>query len=109
MTDITVIALAPAPLTVVAVEAAPVVVVPAGFGLQGIPGPPGAPGTADSYEHTQSIPLAIWTVPHNLGRHPSVTVTNTLGEVITPDVNYIDATTVQITHGTALAGFVYCN
>ena len=67
----------------------------------------GAAGTA--YTHDQTIALSVWTVPHNLGRYPSVVVTDTLGQLIVPDVAYIDNNTVQITHGTPLAGFAYCN
>jgi hypothetical protein len=51
----------------------------------------------------------VWTVPHNLGRYPSVTVADHLGNVITPDVRYLDDDMVQITHGTALTGYAYCN
>ena len=62
-----------------------------------------------AYTHQQSIALAVWTVAHNLGRFPSLTVTDLLGQVIYPDVQYQDNNLVQVTHGTALAGFVYCN
>jgi hypothetical protein len=77
-------------------------------GQQGLPGTPGSAG-GSSYTHTQSIALAVWTIPHNLGRYPSVTVTDTLGRVIVPDVEYLDSNTVQVTHGVPLAGFAYCN
>lgn len=75
--------------------------------IVGIQGPNGA--TSASFTHTQSIALAIWTVPHNLGRFPSVTVVNNLNQRIEPDVEYIDANTVRITHAAAQIGKVYCN
>ena len=74
-------------------------------GPQGIPGPAGGA----TYTHTQSIAAAVWTVPHNLGRHPSVAVTDHLGNLVHPDVCYLDDDLVQITHGTPLTGFAYCN
>lgn len=74
----------------------------------GPPGPPGG-GAGATYTHTQAIAAAVWTVPHNLGRYPSVTVADHLGNVITPDVRYLGDDMVQITHGTPLTGYAYCN
>ena len=69
----------------------------------------GLDGIASNHPHTQAIPSAVWTVPHNLNRRPSVTTTDNLGRVIYGDVTYVDANIVQITHGSALTGFAYCN
>ncbi|WP_228895608.1 hypothetical protein [Acidovorax sp. Leaf73] len=71
-------------------------------------GPPGPPGGM-TYTHTQAIATAVWTVAHNLGRRPSVSVTDHLGNVVHADVRYLDDDMVQITHGSALIGFAYCN
>lgn len=98
MTDISVVVVLPAPFTVV----------PAGYGLQGVPGPAGAAG-GGSYTHSQPLAALVWTVAHNLGRYPSVTAADNLGNVVTPDVAYIDMNIVRVTHGSALTGFVYCN
>lgn len=65
--------------------------------------------TGGTYTHTQAIALPVWTVPHNLSRHPSVTTTDNLGNVVYGDVAYVDSNIVQITHGSALTGFAYCN
>ncbi len=73
-------------------------------------GPQGIPGSAAAtYTHLQTAALSIWTVPHNLGRKPSITVVDNLDQRIEPDVTYIDDNTVRITHGSALTGKVYCN
>lgn len=69
----------------------------------------GLDGIASNYPHTQAIASAVWTVPHNLNRRPSVTTTDNLGRVVYGDVTYVDANIVQITHGSALTGFAYCN
>ena len=67
-----------------------------------------SPGGA-SYTHAQAAPSAVWTVPHNLGRYPSITVTDHFGNVVQPDVQYVSASIVQVTHGTPITGFAYCN
>ena len=73
-----------------------------------IVGKPGAPG-GSTYTHTQAIAAAVWTVPHNLSRRPSVTVTDHLGNVVHADVSYLDDNLVQVAHGTAITGYAYCN
>lgn len=80
-------------------------------GIPGPPGPPGPPGggAGATYTHTQSIPAAVWTVAHNLGRFPSVSVVDHLGGLLTPDVRYLDADLVQVIHSTPLIGKAYCN
>lgn len=67
----------------------------------------GSGGT--TYPWTQSIPLAVWTIPHNLNKFPSVTVVDDLNNKIEPDIKYLDNNNVQITHGIALAGKAYLN
>lgn len=74
-------------------------------GIQGIPGPAGGA----TYTHTQATPAAVWTVAHNLGRWPSVAVTDHLGNLIEPDVKYLDSNIVQVTHGAPFIGVAYCN
>jgi hypothetical protein len=66
-------------------------------------------GGATTYTWTQDTAAAVWTIPHNLNRRPSVTVVDTLGNVIVPDISYVDSNTVQVTHGAAYAGKAYLN
>lgn len=66
-------------------------------------------GSATTFIWPQAIPLTVWTIPHNLGRYPAVTVVDTTGAVVEPDVKYIDFTTIQIIHGAAFAGTAYLN
>mgnify|MGYP001580748714 FL=1 len=58
---------------------------------------------------TQTIPLSTWTVSHNLGRFPSVTVVDVSGSKVEPDVTYIDENIIQITHGVPMSGMAYLN
>lgn len=75
--------------------------------LRGEKGDPG--NSASRYVHTQSLASAIWTVPHNLNARPSVMVADHLGNQIFADVFFVDQNIVQITHSSAITGFVYCN
>lgn len=68
-----------------------------------------AGGSMTTYTWDQASALAVWTIPHNLGRFPSVTVVDGLGVKVEPDVTYTDANTVTVTHSAALAGKAYLN
>lgn len=70
-------------------------------GIQGPPGPPGASSSA-SYEHSQASASDTWTVNHNLGFRPAVSLLTVggkemLAEVIHTSTNqffaYFDAPT----------------
>lgn len=79
------------------------------IGPVGPEGPQGPAGSSATYTWVQSSPLAIWTIPHNTGRFPSVTVVNTDGITLTPDVRYIDDNIVRVTHSVPLTGKAYLN
>lgn len=66
-------------------------------------------GSSTTFTWTQSIALSVWTIPHNLNKFPSVSVVDNLGNVIYPDISYVDSNIVQITHGSAFAGKAYLN
>lgn len=66
-------------------------------------------GSASAFTWTQDIPLSVWTIAHNLGRFPSVTVVDLQGRKVEPDISYVDNTTLQITHGAAYAGKAFLN
>lgn len=70
-------------------------------------GAPGASGVG--YTWTQDIPLSTWTIPHNRGGYPSITVVDTTGRVVEPDVQYIDANIIQVIHGSPFAGKAFLN
>jgi hypothetical protein len=76
-------------------------------GLQGRQGNDGAPGAR--YTHTQSSPLSLWTIAHNLGFRPNVTVTTIGGqEVWGGEVLHLSANTLTITFDIAMAGLADC-
>ncbi len=51
----------------------------------------------------------IWEIEHNLDKHPSVTIVDSAGTVVTGDVNYIDANNIQVTFIGAFSGTAYLN
>lgn len=102
-------------VSVVEVTGAPPVRVDVEGPIPGVPGPPGAPGApgpagppgppdAFRYTHVQAVPAAVWTIAHNLGGRPGVTVTDSTGRQVQPDIAYPDDNTVTVTASGAFAG-----
>jgi hypothetical protein len=74
-------------------------------GVQGAPGPQGAPGqSAASYEHLQALAADVWTVNHNLGLRPAVTVLSPGGLEVEASVTHISVNQTVITFVTPQAG-----
>ena len=61
------------------------------------------------YTHNQLLPSDIWTVEHNLGKFPSVTVVLPSGKVGFGDVQYIDENNLTITFAGDETGKAYIN
>jgi hypothetical protein len=76
----------------------------------GPPGPQGPPGPAGggsaSYVHNQATPAAVWTIPHNLGFFPNVTVVDSSGAQVEGDVVF-STNQVQVTFSAAFSGTAY--
>ncbi len=62
-----------------------------------------------SYTHTQGVPSTFWTVSHNLGKHPSVTVVDTAGTEYEGEVTHIDNNNLTLTFSAQFGGYAYCN
>lgn len=67
--------------------------------------PPGGVG-AVSEEFVQAAPLATWTINHTLPYRPAVTVIDGSGTRIYPQVDYVGASQVVISHASAETGTV---
>ncbi|HRY32123.1 MAG TPA: hypothetical protein P5531_04055 [Bacteroidales bacterium] len=66
--------------------------------------------TSDKYyRHTQALPAAVWTVTHNLGKRPSVTVTDTAGTQVEGQVDYVNSNTLTITFSAPFSGYAELN
>lgn len=61
------------------------------------------------YIHTQSIASINWTVNHNLGKYPSVTIVDSGGDFSFADITYADTNTLHIIFTAAVGGYAYLN
>lgn len=66
------------------------------------------PGDA-FYVHAQDVADTTWTVTHNLGKFPSVSVVDSGGTWVVGDVTYVDANTLRVVFSRAFGGKAYCN
>ena len=57
----------------------------------------------------QAIPSNEWIIVHGLEKHPSVTVVDSAGTIITGEVTYIDMNTLRIDFQAAFSGKAYLN
>lgn len=62
-----------------------------------------------NYTHTQSVASTTWTITHNLGKNPSVTVIDSGGSYIITDISYTNTNTLVLTFSAALGGTAYLN
>lgn len=76
-------------------------------GIEGPQGPRGVPGGSFNYTHTQGVPASTWTIEHNLGDFPNVTIVDSANTQVEGDVTYIDADTVQVEFQSAFSGKAY--
>ncbi|CAL4868208.1 hypothetical protein MMA231_02483 [Asticcacaulis sp. MM231] len=75
-------------------------------GLPGEPGPPGDP--ANRYEHLQASPAVQWTVNHNLGRKPHVSVRSVGGVEVLADVVHQSLNQLTVNFAAPYTGSVDC-
>ena len=70
----------------------------------------GGSGSGDlSYVHTQSTVASTWTVTHNLGKYPSVTVVDSSNNEVIGDIQYTNTNSLKITFSSGFSGKAYCN
>lgn len=73
---------------------------------RGDTGPQGPPGIDTGfYRHNQAAPATVWSITHNLGFYPAVTVQDSAGSVVYGDVAYVDVNNVTITFDSAFGGY----
>lgn len=68
----------------------------------GGPGPGGI-----SYVHNQGAVASTWTIAHNLGWYPNVTVIDSGGLVVEGDLSYPNINTVQLQFSGGFSGVAY--
>lgn len=62
-----------------------------------------------SYTHTQTVATGLWTINHNLGYHPAVSIFNTAGNESRGHINRIDDNSLTVAFSRAIAGTGYCS
>ena len=73
-------------------------------GGRGPAGPPGPAGQVADYVFTQASPSALWTINHNLGRKPLVSLLTVGGVLMQGDVLHVSDNQVQASFATIVAG-----
>lgn len=65
-------------------------------------------GVSDKYyRHVQGSPSATWTVTHNLGKRPAVSVVDSAGSLVEGDISYTNDNTAVLTFVGAFSGEAY--
>jgi hypothetical protein len=62
-----------------------------------------------TFVFTQAVAATTWNIQHNLGKFPSVSVTNNNNVVINGEVKYIDNNNVQLNFSAGFSGKAYLN
>jgi cell shape-determining protein MreC len=70
-------------------------------------GGPTPPPTVVNYVHNQSTASAVWTITHNLGWYPNVTVIDSAGTNVEGDVTQVNNNTMRINFSGAFTGIAY--
>lgn len=64
---------------------------------------------ADTFVFEQAVASDTWTIEHNLGKKPSVTVVDSADNVFYPAVQYINENKLVVTMNGATTGKAYLN
>ncbi len=70
------------------------------------------PGTAPGdrhYVHTQSTPSSSWTIRHELGKHPAVTVVDSGGTEWVAEVQHLSEQELVARFSNPFSGVAYLN
>jgi len=66
-------------------------------------------GAHATYTHSQASPSATWTIVHNLGCKPSVTIVDSSGNVQIGEVLYVSDNAITVSFVSAFGGYAYLN
>lgn len=64
---------------------------------------------AATYTHSQITPADTWTINHDLGKYPSVTIVDSARNTVIGSVRYVSTDIVELTFTTSFAGKAYLN
>lgn len=63
--------------------------------------------SASDYVHNQIASSSTWTITHNLGYYPSVTVVDSANNVVVGDVTYVSDNVVTVSFNATFGGKAY--
>ena len=66
-------------------------------------------GIDRTYVHDQNSAAATWTITHNLGKYPAVSVVDSAGTVCVGEVTYLDENSLTCTFTAPFSGKAYLN
>ncbi len=61
------------------------------------------------YTHVQGVPSADWIVNHNLDKYPAVTVSDSSGNIVEGDYEYVDENNMILHFNSEFSGVAYFN
>jgi hypothetical protein len=67
----------------------------------------GGAGGGDSYVHNQGVVASTWTITHNLGYYPNVTVIDSALSTVEGDVTQISTNVLRLQFSAAFTGTAY--
>jgi hypothetical protein len=67
----------------------------------------GTAGSGGTYTHTQTVPDTTWTITHNLGYNPNVTIIDAALNNIEGDIQYNSINELTITFSVSVYGTAY--
>ena len=65
--------------------------------------------TDASFVHNESPASDMWTITHNLGKYPSVTIVDSANDEVEGNVNHISINQLTITFSAAFSGKAFLN
>lgn len=60
-----------------------------------------------SYEHTQGSSSSTWTINHNLGFKPNVTVVDSAGNIVEGEISYTNSNSLTVSFSAGFSGKAY--
>lgn len=77
-------------------------------GPTGPTGPQGPKGDSGGfYVHTQGVPSATWTITHNLGYNPAISIVDSAGNVVEGSYEYNSTNQMTATFSGSFSGTAY--
>lgn len=63
----------------------------------------------DNYVHTQGVPANTWTINHNLGYYPNITVFDSTERSILTQIEHVNINSSIVHNDAAFSGKAYCS